>query len=65
MDPTRIRARYLFLFLLAATLAAAVLRHVLHVEGGFTRKQILAGALVAVAIGTIAVVVFSRWRRRG
>jgi hypothetical protein len=64
MDPTQIRARYLFLILLAAVLTAALLRHFLHVEGGFTRKQILVGALVAVAIGAIVAAVFSRWRRR-
>ena len=64
MDPTQIRARYLFLILLAAVLTAALLRHFLHVEGGFTRKQILVGALVAVAIGAIVAAIFSRWRRR-
>ena len=64
MDPTQFRARYLFLILVAAILTAALLRHVLHVDGGFTRKQILVGALVALAIGAIVAGVFSRWRRR-
>jgi hypothetical protein len=63
MDPTQIRARYLFLILLAAVLTAALLHHFLRVEGGFTRKQILVGALVALAIGAIVVAIFSRWRR--
>jgi hypothetical protein len=52
MDPTQIRMRYLILILLAAFLTAALLRHTLHVEGGLTRKQIWAAALVALAIGT-------------
>jgi hypothetical protein len=64
MDPTRIRMRRLILILLAAVLTAALLRHTLHVEGGLTRKQILAAALVALAVGTIATVAFSRWKRR-
>jgi hypothetical protein len=64
MDPTQIRMRYLILILLTAVLTAALLRHTLHVEGGLTRKQILAAALVALAVGTIAAVAFSRWKRR-
>ena len=64
MDPTQFRARYVFLILLAAILTAALLRHTLHVHGGFTRKEILVGALVALAIGAIVIAgVFSRWRR--
>ena len=64
MDPTQFRARYLFLILVAAILTAALLRHILHVEGGFTRKQILVGALVALAIGAIGAGVFFRRSRR-
>jgi hypothetical protein len=54
VDPTRIRMRHLILILLAAVLTAALLRHTLHVEGGITRKQIWAAALVVLAIGTVA-----------
>jgi hypothetical protein len=64
MDPTQFRARYVFLILLAAILTAALLRHTLHVHGGFTRKEILVGALVALAIGAIVAGVFFRWSRR-
>jgi multisubunit Na+/H+ antiporter MnhF subunit len=64
VDPTQIRMRRLILILLAAVLTAALLRHTLHVEGGLTRKQILAAALVVLAVGTIATVAFSRWKRR-
>jgi hypothetical protein len=62
--PGAFRARYLLLILVAAILTAVLLRYILHVEGGFTRKQILVGALVALAIGAIVIAgVFSRWRR--
>ena len=64
MDPTQIRMRYLILILLATVLTAALLRHTLYVEGGLTRKQIWAAALVALAAGTIAAVAFSKWKRR-
>jgi hypothetical protein len=59
-----IRFRYLLGILLAAILTAAVLRHVLHVETGFTRKEILDGALASAAIGVFLAVVFFRWRHR-
>jgi hypothetical protein len=50
MDPTRIRMRYLLLILFAALITAAGLRHVLHVNAGFTRLEILEGALACVAL---------------
>jgi hypothetical protein len=50
MDPTKIRMRYLLVILLAAIITAAVLRHALHVNAGFTRMEILAGALACVAL---------------
>ena len=64
MDPTQIRMRYLILILLATVLTASLLRHTLYVEGGLTRKQIWEAAMFAIAIGTIAAVAFSRWKRR-
>jgi len=64
MDPTKIRFRYLLGILLAAVLTAAVLRHVLHVHAGFTRKEILGGALAAAATGFFLAVIFFRRRRR-
>jgi hypothetical protein len=64
MDPTTIRLRYFLGILLAAVLTAALLRHFLHIQGGFTRKQILEGALAAAAIAAMIAVGFSRWSRR-
>jgi len=64
MDPTKIRFRYVLGILLAAVLTAAVLRHVRHVQAGLTRKEILAGALAAAAIGVLFAMVFFRRRRR-
>jgi hypothetical protein len=60
----KIRFRYLLAIFLAAVLTAAVLRHVLHVQTGFTRKEILDGALAAAAICVFLAVVFFRRRRR-
>lgn len=64
MDPTKIKARYLIGIILAAVITAAVLRHVLHVTAGFSRKEILAGALIGASIGTFLTVVFLRQRHR-
>ena len=64
MDPTKIRFRYLFGILLAAVLVAGALRHVLHVHAGFTRGEILGGALAVAAIGVFLAVAFFRRRRR-
>jgi Mn2+/Fe2+ NRAMP family transporter len=63
MDPTKIKARYLLGVILAAVVTAAALRHVLHVEAGFSRKEILVGALIAATIGTFLTVVFYRQRQ--
>jgi hypothetical protein len=64
MDPTKIRMRYLLWFLLAAVITAALLRHFLHVGGGFSRKQILEGALAAAVAGAIIAAAYSRLARR-
>jgi hypothetical protein len=64
MDPTKIRMRYLLGVIIAAVIVAAVLRHFLHVHIGFTRKEILMGALVAAAVGICVTVVFFRQRKR-
>ena len=64
MDPTKYRFRYLVGILLTAVLVAAALRHVLHVGAGFTRGQILGGALSALAIGLLIILIFVRRRRR-
>jgi hypothetical protein len=56
--------RYLLGIIFAAELVAAVLRHVLHVEAGFTRKEILIGALFAAAVFIFLALAFFRQRRR-
>jgi hypothetical protein len=50
MDPTKIKMRYLLGVFCAAVLIAGLLRHFLHVEAGFSRKQILVGALIAAVV---------------
>jgi Mn2+/Fe2+ NRAMP family transporter len=63
MDPAKIRMRYLLGIIVAALLTAGVLRHVLHVNAGFTRKEILALALIAATVIITIFVVFVRKRR--
>jgi hypothetical protein len=58
MDPTKIRMSYLLVILFAAIIAAAVLRHVLHVNAGFSRKEILEGALACLAVAVCLGLVF-------
>jgi hypothetical protein len=64
MDPTKIRMRYLLGVIVTAVIVAAVLRHFLHVEVGFTRKEILMGALVAAALGIFLTIALFRQRKR-
>jgi hypothetical protein len=78
MDPTKIRMRFLLScypaillscypashFFLAAVVTAAALRHLLHVQVGFTREEIRTGGLITAAIGIFLAVAFFRWRRR-
>jgi hypothetical protein len=64
MDPTKIRMRDLLVILFAAIITAAVLRHVLHVNAGFSRLEILEGALACVAL-TVFFGLALRHRRRG
>ena len=63
MDPTKIRMRYLLVILLAAIITAGVLRHVLHVNAGFTRMEILEGALACVALAIFLSLALRRLRR--
>jgi hypothetical protein len=63
MDPTKIRMRYLLVVLIAAIIAAAVLRHVLHVNAGFTRMEILEGALACLAVAVFLGLALRRRRR--
>jgi hypothetical protein len=63
MDPTKIRMRYLLAIMLAAIIIAATLRHVLHVNAGFTRLEILEGALACLAL-TVFLISLALRRRR-
>jgi hypothetical protein len=64
MDPTKLRMRYLIGFFVAAAPTAAVLRHFLHVQVGFTREEIRSGVLTTAGIAIFFTVIFFRWRRQ-
>jgi membrane-bound acyltransferase YfiQ involved in biofilm formation len=65
IDPTDLRTRYLVGIFIAAIVTAAVLRHVVHTYGGFSREEIRTVSLVAVvAIFLIVLFVVRRRRRR-
>jgi predicted DNA-binding protein with PD1-like motif len=65
MDPTKIRLWHLLGIIFTAALAAALLRHFLHVAVGLSRKEILAGALIAATVSIfLTVVIFRRRHRR-
>ena len=62
VDPRDFRLRYLVLLIGVAVLIAALLRHVLHIYGGFSREDIRADALIAaLLVSAIAMLL----RRRG
>ena len=64
LDPRSFRLRNFLLVALATILVAALLRHVLHVYGGFTREDIRADALIfAVVVAVVAI--FMRRAYRG
>ena len=64
MDPTKLRMKYLLGFLAAALVTAAALRHLLHVQAGFTREEIRAGVLTIIGIVVLLAIAFFRTRRR-
>ena len=57
------RLRYIFAFLIAAVITAALLRHAVHVYGGFSREEIRAGALLALPAAVLAMFLVKRRRR--
>ena len=63
MDPTKIRLRYLLGILAAAVLTAAVLRHTLHVNAGFTRLEIFIMAFASL-VAILTAISILRYRRR-
>ena len=63
-DPREFRLRYFIATLLMAMIAAATLRHTLHVYGGWTREGIRVEALTgATLIGGLAIL-FRQWSKR-
>ena len=64
MDPIKLRMRYLVGFFVAAVLAAAALRHILHVHAGFAREEIRTGVLITAGLGIFLAIVLFRWFRR-
>ena len=63
-DPRSFRLRNLLAIVFAAALIAAMLRHVLHVYGGFPREEIRADAFIAILIIAAVTVFFQRVSRR-
>jgi hypothetical protein len=62
MEVLNSRVRYALAFLMAALIAAALLRHVVHVYGGISREEIRAGALLAISVVSLALFLFARRR---
>jgi len=58
------RVKYTLLFLVAALLVAAVLRHTVHVYGGVSREEIRAAALMALPAAFVAYHLLRRRYRR-
>jgi hypothetical protein len=64
LDPRDFRLRHLLLIVLAAILVAAVLRHTLHVYGGFSPRDIGVDALLIAVIIGVAMMGLRRLFRR-
>ena|SRR5437764_6169304 len=62
MDPLSFRLRYFVAILLVTVIIAGLLRHVLHVNGGFSREEIRAGALMVISVVAFAIMFFQRRR---
>jgi hypothetical protein len=61
-EAVNIRLKHTLAFLIGAIIAAAILRHVGHVYGGFSRQELRMYALIAVPAATLA---FYFAQRRG
>jgi hypothetical protein len=62
-DAINTRVKYILAFLIGAVIAAAVLRHTVHVYGGFSREEIRAGALLALPAAVVVFYFIRKWRR--
>jgi hypothetical protein len=56
--------RYLLGIFVTAVLTAGALRHLLHVQAGFSREEIRVGVLITVAVFIVLTVAFMRRRHR-
>jgi hypothetical protein len=63
-DPRDFRLRSFLLIFLATVVVAGLLRHVLHVYGGFSRQDIRLNALLAAAVIGVATFFFRSLYRR-
>jgi hypothetical protein len=64
MDPTKIKLWHLLGIIFTAVLAAALLRHFLHVAVGMSRREILVVALIAATVSIFLTVMIFRHRHR-
>jgi hypothetical protein len=64
MDSLDRRFRYVVAFLIGAVIAAAALRHGLHVYGGISREEMRWDALIAVPAVALAIIFFRRMHHR-
>ena len=63
MDALNLQFRHVVAFIVGALIVAAVLRHTIHVYGGFSREEIRAGALAALPAVVLAIIFLERKRR--
>jgi hypothetical protein len=64
MDPTKIKLWHLLGIIFTAVLAAALLRHFLHVAMGLSRSEIFVGALIAAIVSIFLTALIFRHRHR-
>ena len=64
LDQLNLRFKYVLAFMIGAVIAAAALRHGVHIYGGFSRDEIRTGALMAIPFVVLAAVFFRRKRRQ-
>jgi hypothetical protein len=62
MDALNLRFRHVVAFIVGALILAAVLRHTIHIYGGFSREEIRAGALAALPAVVLAIIFLQRKR---
>jgi ABC-type proline/glycine betaine transport system permease subunit len=64
MDSLNLRVRYVLAFMIGAVITAAALRHGVHVYAGIAPEEIRKGALVAIAVVALAIIVLRKKRQR-